>query len=251
LKYLTSWGSFMEFENKTVVIVGAGRGIGRAAAEIFSDAGANLTICSRNFAELMELEYKLNSKGNQNVLAMEADATVESDVNVLINETVKRFGGIDVLIHAAGLGVIKPFAELTLEDFQTSIDYNLKSAFLVLRTSLPIMAQRKAGKVIVIPGVLGKAPMAQASVYCAAKYGLTGLIKCLKEEYKRFGIKFSLMYFGGVDSNFWDNITTMRVDRSKMLTVEDAAKAIFFAATQNDNAVVAEIAMMPESHQLI
>ncbi len=241
----------MKLENRTVLIVGAGRGIGRATAELFSDAGANLAICSRNFAELMELEYKLNSKGNLNVLAMEADATVESDVQALVDETIKRFSSIDILVHSVGIGVIKPFNEISLQDFQTSIDANLKSAFLVLKAVLPRMIEKKFGRVVMIPGVLGKAPMAQASVYCAAKYGLTGLVKCLKEEYKRFGIRFSLMYFGGVNSNFWDNITSIRFDRSKMLTVEDAAKAIFFAATQDGEGVVSEIAIMPESHQLI
>ncbi|MCS6873112.1 MAG: SDR family oxidoreductase [Pyrinomonadaceae bacterium] len=241
----------MKLENSTALIVGAGRGIGRAVAELFSEAGANLAICSRNFAELSELEYKLNSKGNPNVLVMEADATVESDVKTLVEETLRRFNSIDILVHAAGIGVLKPFSEITLQDFQNSIDNNLRSAFVVLKEVLPHMARNRSGRVVVIPGVLGKAPMAQASVYCAAKYGLTGLIKCLKEEYKRFGIKFSLMYFGGVDSNFWDNITSIRVDRSKMLKVEDAAKAIFFAATQDGEGVVAEIAMMPESHQII
>ncbi|GIU82474.1 MAG: SDR family oxidoreductase [Acidobacteria bacterium] len=241
----------MNLEGKTVLIVGAGRGIGRATAELFSEARANVVICSRNFAELMELEYKLNSKGNPNVLAMEVDASVQSDVQTLVDETLKKFGSIDFLIHTAGLGILKPFDALTLKDFEDSINANLKTAFVVLKTVLPVMAEKKFGRVVMIPGVLGKAPMAQASVYCAAKYGLTGMIKCLKEEYKRSGIRFSLMHFGGVDSTFWDGITTMRVDRSKMLTVEDAARAIFFAATQDGEGVVAEIALMPESHQLI
>ncbi len=241
----------MNLENKTVLIVGAGRGIGRAAAELFSEAHANVVICSRNFAELMELEYKLNSKGNPNVLAMEVDASVESDVQTLIDETLKKFGSIDFLVHTAGLGILKPFSDLTLKDFEDSINANLKTAFIVLKAVLPVMAKQKFGRVVMIPGVLGKAPMIQASVYCAAKYGLTGMIKCLKEEYRRSGIRFSLMHFGGVNSTFWDGISTMRVDRSKMLTVEDAAKAIFFAATQDGEGVVAEIALMPESHQLI
>ncbi len=76
------------------------------------------------------------------------------------------------------------------------------------------------------------------------------MIKCLAQEYKRFGVRFSLMHFGGVDSNFWDNIS-MRVDRSKMLSIEAAAKAVFFAATQEGEGVVSEIVLMPESHQLV
>jgi len=92
--------------------------------------------------------------------------------------------------------------------------------------------------------------MMQAAAYCAAKYALTGMIKCLAQEYKRFGIRFLLMHFGGVDSNFWDDIT-MKVQRDKMLSIEAAANAVFFAATQTGEGVMAEVVLMPENHQLV
>lgn len=240
----------MNLEGKTVLIVGAERGIGRASAELFSDAGANTAISSRNEAELMELEYKLNTRGNPNVFAFEADASVESDVNALIEETIERFGSIDYLVHAAGKGVLKPFGEINLRDFDELINANVRTAFNVLQAVLPTMAERKFGRVVAIPGILGKAPMMQASAYCAAKYALTGMIKCLAQEYKRFGVRFSLMHFGGVDSNFWDDIT-MKVQRDKMLSIEAAAKAVFFAATQEGEGVRAEVVLMPENHQLV
>ncbi len=240
----------MNLEGKTALIVGAGRGIGRASAELFSDAGANVVISSRNEAELMELEYKLNTRGNADVLSFEADASVESDVQALIEESIKRFGSIDYLVHAAGAGILKPFGELTAEDLDALLTANVKTAFNVLQAVLPKMAENKFGRVIAIPGILGKAPMMQASAYCAAKYALTGMIKCLAQEYKRFGIRFSLMHFGGVDSNFWDDIT-MKVQRDKMLSIEAAAKAVFFAATQEGEGVMAEVVLMPENHQLV
>jgi len=240
----------VNLEDKTVLVIGAGRGIGRGAAELFSDAGANVAISSRNEAELMELEYKLNTKGNSNILSFESDASVETDVKALVEETIKKFGAIDYLVHAAGLGILKPFGELTLADFDALINANVRTAFNVLQAVLPAMAERKFGRVVMIPGILGKAPMMQASAYCAAKYALTGMTKCLAQEYKRFGIRFSLMHFGGVDSPFWDNIT-MKVQRDKMLSVESAANAVFFAATQEGEGVMAEIVLMPENHQLI
>ena len=243
-------GGSLNLEGRTALIVGAGRGIGRCAAELFSHADANVVLTSRNDAELMELEYKLNAKGNPNVLAVAADASVESDVKALVDETIEKFGSIDYLVHAAGMGVLKPFGELTLKDFDALINANVRTAFNVLHAVLPVMARQKFGRVVAIPGILGKAPMMQASAYCAAKYALTGMIKCLKDEYKRDGIRFSLMHFGGVDSSFWDNIT-MRVDRSKMLSVESAAKAVFFAATQEGEGVMSELVLMPESHQLV
>jgi NAD(P)-dependent dehydrogenase (short-subunit alcohol dehydrogenase family) len=240
----------MNLESKTVLVIGAGRGIGRASAELFSDADANVVISSRNEAELMELEYKLNTKGNQNILALAADAAVESDVKAVVDEAVKKFGKIDYLVHAAGMGILKPFGELSLQDFDTLINANVRSAFNVLQAVLPLMAENKFGRVVAIPGILGKVPMMQASAYCAAKYALTGMIKCLAQEYKRHGVRFSLMHFGGVDSDFWDNIT-MKVQRDKMLSIESAAKAVFFAATQEGEGVMAEIILMPENHQLV
>jgi NAD(P)-dependent dehydrogenase (short-subunit alcohol dehydrogenase family) len=240
----------MNLEGKTVLVVGAGRGIGRCAAELFSQANANLVITSRNEPELLELEYKLNSKGNPNVLAVEADATKEADVKRLVEQSLAKFGSIDYLVHAAGLGILKPFGELNLADFDALINANVRTAFNVLQAVLPVMAEQKFGRVVAIPGILGKAPMMQASAYCAAKYALTGMIKCLKDEYKRYGIRFSLMHFGGVDSNFWDNIT-MKVQREKMLSTDAAARAVFFAATQEGEGVLSEIVLMPENHQLV
>jgi NAD(P)-dependent dehydrogenase (short-subunit alcohol dehydrogenase family) len=240
----------MNLEGKTVLIVGAGRGIGRRAAELFSEADANLVISSRSEPELMELEYKLNTNGNQNVLAIAADASVEADVLGLAREAVERFGSIDYLVHAAGMGILKPFGELTLADFDNLLNANVRTAFNVLQAVLPQMVMQKFGRVIAIPGILGKAPMMQASAYCAAKYALTGMIKCLAQEYKRYGVRFSLMHLGGVDSTFWDNIE-MKVQRDKMLSIDAAARSIFFAATQEGEGVMSEIVLVPESHQII
>jgi NAD(P)-dependent dehydrogenase (short-subunit alcohol dehydrogenase family) len=239
----------MDLIGKTAMIVGAGRGIGRETAELFAKSGANLALASRNEAELFELEYKLSSHYNAQVLALAADATNEADMRQLTNETVARFGTIDFLVYAAGLGILKPFAELTATDFDVSMNVNTRGAFYVFQNVLPVMEKQKFGRVVVIPGILGRAAMANASVYAAAKFALTGMTKCLALEYKRAGIRFSLMHFGGVDSSFWDNIA-MRVQRERMLTVEAAANAVFFAATQPGEGVLGELVLQPESHQL-
>ena len=239
----------MNLEGKTVLIVGGSRGIGRASAELFAKAGANVVVSARNESELMEAEFALNNIGGE-VLALAADASIEADVKNLVEQSIAKFGAIDYLIHAAGAGVLKPFGELTGADLDYLLTANVKTAFNVLQAVLPVMAANKFGRVVAIPGILGKAPMMQAAAYCAAKYALTGMIKCLAQEYKRFGIRFSLMHLGGVDSNFWDEIT-MKVQRDKMLSIEAAANAVFFAATQSGEGVMAEVVLMPENHQLV
>ncbi len=240
----------MNLDGKTALIVGAGRGIGRRTAELFSLAGANVVISSRNELELLELEFKLRNGGNGEVTALAADAAEATDVSSLVEQTVDKFGSIDYLVVTAGAGILGPFEELTVEDLDESFKANTRSVFNVLKAVLPVMKEQRSGRVIAVPGILGKAPMMNAAVYCAAKYALTGMIKCLKDEYRRFGIRFSLMHFGGVDSTFWDNVS-MKVDRSKMLSVNAAAQAVFFAATQEGEGVMSEVVLLPESHQLV
>jgi NAD(P)-dependent dehydrogenase (short-subunit alcohol dehydrogenase family) len=240
----------MDLEGKTCLVIGAGRGIGRRVAELFSKAGANVVISSRTESDLLELEYQLNSEGNSNVLVAVGDAAVQSDARQIVAKATEPFGSVDYLIHAAGLGILKPFSELNNSDLDAMLNANVRSAFNMFQAVLPVMSEQKFGRVVAFPGILGKAPMMQAAGYCAAKYALTGMVKCLAQEYKRFGVRFSLMHLGGVDSSFWDDIT-MRVDRTKMLSVDAAAQAAFFAATQEGEGVMAEVVLMPESHQLV
>ena len=96
-------------------------------------------------------------------------------------------------------------------------------------------------------GILGKHSMGMAAAYSASKFGVVGFSKCMADELRRYGVKFTLFYFGGVDSPFWDNVS-LKVDRSKMLSTETAANAIMFALSADPQAVPMEINIQPESH---
>lgn len=239
----------MSIAEKVVLIVGAGRGIGRASALLMAEAGASLILASRDEADLSELETEIERQHGVAVLSVPTDATDAASVERLVGEAVRQFGRIDTLVYSAGAGVLKPFAETTEEEFERLLNVNVKGAFLVCQGVLPLMEKQKGGHVIALPGILGRAPMAQAAAYCASKYALTGMLKSLALETKRAGIRFSLLHLGGVDSSFWDNIT-MRVQREKMLSVESAARAVFFAANQEGEGVLGELILQPESHQL-
>jgi NAD(P)-dependent dehydrogenase (short-subunit alcohol dehydrogenase family) len=239
----------MSLSDTVVMVVGAGRGIGRAAAELFAEAGARLVLASRTEDELSGLAFALESRWGAKVLSLPADATREEDVERLVAEAVRRFGRVDKLVYTAGVGVLKPFQETTAEEFERLMAVNVKGAFLLCRSVLPLMEKQKRGHVIAVPGILGRAPMAQAAVYCASKYALTGMLKSLALEVKRAGVRVSLLHLGGVNSGFWDAIQ-MRVQRERMLTVEAAARAVVFAATQEGEGVLNEIVLQPESHQL-
>ena len=129
----------MDLEGKTCLVIGAGRGIGRRVAELFSKAGANIVISSRTESDLLELEYQLNSEGNSNVLVAVADAANEGDARQIVSRAAERFGSVDYLIHAAGLGVLKPFSELNNSDLDAMLNANVRSAFNIFQAVLPLM----------------------------------------------------------------------------------------------------------------
>lgn len=240
----------MGVAGSVVLVVGAGRGIGRAAAEMFAAEGAGgLVLASRNEAELMELEFKLERRKGASVLAVPTDATDAASVARLVEETRNRFGRIDTLVYTAGVGVLKPFAETSSDEFARLLQTNVVGAFNLCKAVLPLMEQQKSGRIIALPGILGRAPMSQAAAYCASKYALTGMLKSVALEYKRAGVRVTLLHLGGVNSGFWDSIQ-MRVQRERMLTVDAAARAVLFAAMQDGEGVLNEIVLQPESHQL-
>lgn len=238
-----------KLNGKVALITGAGRGIGRASALEMAKAGADLVLVSRTAADLEFLEAELKSS-DVRVLALPADVTNPTEVTRVVNEAVAAFAQIDILVNAAGVGVIRPFLELSLTDFDKMLDVNLRGTFLMTQAVAAQMVKQKHGLVINIPGILGKAAMMNASGYCASKYAVTGLTRAAALDLKRYGVRFSLLHLGGVDSPFWDYIEGMRVQRDKMLTVQDAARAVMYAATQPDMGVLSELTLQPESHQL-
>ena len=234
---------------KVAVITGAGRGIGRATALKMAQEGADLVLVSRTAAELETLEAELKT-GEGRVLALPADVTDPTQVSQMVQQAVATMGHLDILVNAAGVGVIRPFLELSLADFDRMMAVNVRGVFLVTQAVAAQMVQQKRGLVVNLPGILGKATMMNASGYCASKFAVTGMTRAAALDLKRHGVRFSLLHLGGVDSPFWDNIDGLRVQRDKMLTVEDAARAVLYAVTQPDMGVLTELTLQPESHQM-
>jgi short-subunit dehydrogenase len=157
---------------------------------------------------------------------------------------------IDVLVNAAGLGIIKSSDTLTEDEFMQTIHTNLYAPFLLVKAFLPNMKETKKGLIINIPGILGKVPMLGAAAYSASKYGLNGMMQSIREEVKRTEIRITNLFLGGVDTPFWDTID-LRVQRDKMVMAEEAAKAIWFLCQQPTSAVVSEMVVQPFNHQAI
>ncbi|HEY9673926.1 MAG TPA: SDR family oxidoreductase [Waterburya sp.] len=233
--------------DKVVVVVGATGGIGSALSRKLAQEGARLVLVARDSSRLASLVSELPITSEQQILTVPTDITQPSQVKTLMEKAIAKFGQIDALVNAAGAAVMKQYNKLEPADFDAMLELNLKGSFYTCQAAAEVMKEKRFGHICNIVGILGKHSMVMASAYCASKFGVVGFSKCMAEELKRYGIKFTLFYFGGVDSPFWDS-ANLKVDRSKMLTPETAANAILFALKADPQAVPMEINIQPESH---
>ncbi|ERT08219.1 short chain dehydrogenase family protein [Lyngbya aestuarii BL J] len=231
-------------QDKVAVIVGGTGGIGSAVARKLVQSGVKLVLAARDSHKLETLASEL---GTPDVLTVSTDITDPQQVEGLMQKAESHFGQIDILVNAAGAGILKQWNKIEPSDLDRMLDLNLKGSFYTTQAAAHIMKQQKSGHICNVIGILGKHSMAMGSAYCASKFGVVGFSKCMADEMRRYGIKFTLFYLGGVDTPFWDSVS-LKVDRSKMLSSETAADAILFALSAEPQAVPMEINIQPDSH---
>lgn len=232
-------------QDKVVVVVGATGGIGSVLTRKLASKGASLVLAARDSSAITNLATQLPV--SDKILTVPTDITERQQVDALMEKTIAQFGQIDALVNLAGALVMKPYSNLEPADLEAMLDVNLKGSFYTSQAAAELMQERKSGHICNVVGILGKHSMSMAAAYCASKFGVVGFTKCMAEELKRFGIKFTLFYFGGVNSPLWDNVQ-LKVDRKKMLSPETAADAILYALGAAPEAVPLEINIQPESH---
>ena len=234
-------------KGKNILLIGATGGIGSKTAKLLANSGAILFLAARN-------EEKLNQVAKDCSIEKERTFVLDISQPAAVSELKEKYftqlSTIDILINAAGIGIIKTMDTLDETDFLRSLNYNLYAPFLLVKAFLPAMKTVKKGLIINIPGVLGKVPMAGAAAYSASKYGLVGMMQSIREELKRTDIRITNLFLGGVDSPFWDTID-LKVQRDKMVQAEEAAKAIWFLCQQPASGVVSEMVLQPFNHQAI
>jgi NAD(P)-dependent dehydrogenase (short-subunit alcohol dehydrogenase family) len=227
---------------KNILVTGASSGIGAELARQLSARGDQVFATARSQEKLDALGL-----GSQ---SLAIDLTAPGASAKVVEAASSALGTIDAVVHCAGIGLIKPAADTTDAEFTHVMNTNTRAAFLLARDACKAMAAAKKGLFITIPGILGKAPMRNAAAYVASKYAVTGLVKCLAQEYQRFGLRFCLFHLGGVDTPFWDHIQ-MAVQRDKMIPATTAASLILQAIDAPPHLVLSEVVMQPESHQLV
>jgi NAD(P)-dependent dehydrogenase (short-subunit alcohol dehydrogenase family) len=191
------------FEDKIAIVTGGSRGIGLAIATALASRGAKVSICGVDAAHLADAAARLAKVASPGgVQTCRADVRDYGQVRNLIDTTVQRFGGLDVLVNNAAIGKFALVTETAPEDWRAMIDTNLTGVFNCCHAALPHLRQRGSGWIINISSLSGKNPFVGAAGYCATKAGLNAFTEALMQEVRQDDIRVSYIMPGSVSTGF-------------------------------------------------
>lgn len=239
----------MNFHNQTILITGASRGIGEAAARHFFELGANLILLARSKDKLETLAQDLDPKGAR--VAIAACDVADYDAVQAAMALAERFGGVDIVINNAGL--IDPIARIGDSDpvaWSQMVDVNLKGPYYVMHAALPQMLAKKSGTIINISSGAAYGALEGWSHYCATKAGLLQLTRTLHKEYAAQGIRSIGLSPGTVATQMQVEIKASGInpvsalDPSVHISTEWVAKALaFLCGAEGDDYVGQDFSM--------
>ncbi len=228
----------------TALITGATEGIGRAIALALGRAGYQVGVCARTPSRLRALLEELRAAGIT-AHGVPADVGVEADVTALVAEVTAALGPVDVLVNNAGVAVLKPFDQLTLDEWDTTMATNLRSLFLVTRAVLPGMRARQQGAIVNIASLAGRNGFAGGTAYTASKHAVLGFARSLMLEVRKDQVRVITICPGSVDTPLIRNQGMLAPDLRKILQPEDVADAVLAALALPARALVSELDLRP------
>ncbi|HEX7179991.1 MAG TPA: SDR family oxidoreductase [Nitrososphaeraceae archaeon] len=212
----------------TALVTGSGRGIGKELAILLAKKGLNLVLCSRTKSEIDSTASSIESTSNSQVISRVCDVSVSSQVNDLIKESLNKFGHIDALINNAGITYVKKLVDTTEQEWNQTLDINLKGVFLFSKAILPTMISNNFGVIINVCSGAGKVGFEDISAYCASKFGMIGLSESLSLEIAKYNIRIMSICPGEVATKMQENVDKnyYELNKHKMLHPKIVAEKI-------------------------
>lgn len=236
---------------KVALITGASAGIGQATAHRLAHEGAKLVLTARRQERLEQLVDEVKQLGTDAIFVV-GDAREEATAQKTVEQAIKAFGRIDILINNAGVGNYKNIVDTSADDYDLLMDTNMRSTFLFTRYAAPVMIQQQSGLILLISSMAGVYGFAGEATYCATKFAQVGFAQGLDKELRPHGIKVGTINPGGVKTEFaiGKGRTETSVEQSEMLEADDVAQAVLFACTQSKLSRIIQIQMRTMAENL-
>ncbi len=234
----------MNIENKIAVVTGGTKGIGRAIAESLLNAGAKVFICARDKSELKLALEQLSALGR--VDGEVCDVRSEAQVEMMLKECERVFGGADVLVNNAGIGIIgKTVEEMSAEEFEQTLQTNLFGVFYCCHHAIPMLKKRGGGYIINISSLAGQNAHPKMAAYNASKFGLNGFTEALMQEVRADNIKVTAICPGSVNT-FFGGVEPSD-EKSWQLQPEDIADVVINLLNMDERALPSKIEIRPSN----
>ena len=233
-----------ELKDKVAVVTGGSRGIGFSIAQALLAEGAKVFICGRDGNALQAALDKLRGTAPANVDGSAADVRNYEDCRKLVRAGAERFGGLDILVNNAGVGVFKPIDQLSVEEWDATIQTNLCGVFYCCREAIPLMRKRGGGYIFNISSLAGVNALPGGAAYNASKFGLNGFSEAMMQDVRYDGIRVSYLMPGSVATDF-AAAPGSRPREAWKLTGEDIAKAVIDLYKFPGTALASRIEMRP------
>ena len=192
-------------DGQTAIVTGGGQGIGRGICLQLAHEGVNTVVADLKEETGRKVALEIEEFGGQ-AHFVPCDVTRADDTKKLAETSLDRFGSIDILVNNAGIALIKPFRDVTEEDWDRIVDGNLKAAYLCCSSVLSHMVERRSGKIVNISSIAGLYPTAQQTPYCSAKAGMIALTRSLAYEYAPHNINVNSVCPGIVRTPIWEMV---------------------------------------------
>lgn len=234
----------MKMENKVAVVTGATKGIGRAIAESLLKSGAAVFICARDRSELRRSLEQLSALGKVN--GEICDVRSEAQVEMMLRECERVFGGVDILVNNAGIGIIgKTVEEMSAAEFEQTLQTNLFGVFYACHHAIPMMKRRGGGYIVNISSLAGQNAHPKMAAYNASKFGLNGFTEALMQEVRADNIKVTAICPGSVNTYFGGDEPSE--DKAWQIQPEDIAGVVIDLLNINQRALPSKIEIRPSN----
>jgi len=224
-------------------VTGATKGIGRAIALDLFASGFNVVLTARTATDLETVESELRDSDSDKVMGLAADVRDPGACERVVEETLDRFGGLDVLVNNAGVGVFAPIHEMDLEDWQVQIDTNLNGVFYLSKAAVPALKASRDAWIINIGSLAGRNPFSGGAAYNATKFGLLGMSEAMMLDLRHEGIRVSLVMPGSVDTGFGGSSEGEK--KGWALTPWDVSRAVMDLLRYPGNAHASRVELRP------